>query len=200
MTIEARITPIWKKQKLFVSLFLIAFGGYFFFDGLVGYPNKNVRYREWKRFRDEGKLADWDAFAKGRGWKVNEWVRYAEEHNWKEPYPAEALGPDKIREQFFFGTLTALSGLIVLAYWAQQIRRVLRLDDEGVTSPAGTRVPFTAITGLGLKKWESKGYAKVRYALGGRKGEFLIDDYKFDTEPTRAIVDEIKRRIEERPA
>ena len=200
MTIEARITPIWKKQKLFVAIFLMAFGGWFFWDGFVGYPRKNERYAAWRGYVTEGREAEWAEFAKAKGWKADEWPAYVKEHNLDVKSRTAAMTPEQIAGQKVYGGITALIGLIVLAYWAQQIRCVLRLDDEGVTSPAGTRVPFTAITGLGLKKWESKGYATVRYALGGRKGEFLIDDYKFDTEPTRAIVDEIKRRLEERPA
>jgi hypothetical protein len=87
---------------------------------------------------------------------------------------------------------------VTLGYWAQQIRRTLKLDDEAVTSPAGTRVPIECITGVGLKKWESKGFATVRYELNGRKGEFIVDDYKFDTDAAREIVDFIKQRLESR--
>jgi hypothetical protein len=77
---------------------------------------------------------------------------------------------------------------------------VLKLDDEAVTTPSGTRVPFDAITGLGLKKWEPKGLATVRYELSGRKGQFVVDDYKFETAPTRQILEEIKKRLEGRGA
>jgi hypothetical protein len=200
MTLEARITPIWRKQKLFVAIFFIAFGGYFFWDGAVGYPRKNERYAEWKRFRDEGRSNDWAAYAGQKGWKVDEWPRYAEEHGWKEPYPEVALGPGKITEQYAFGALWSLIGLAIFAYWAQQIRRVLKIDDSAVTSPAGTRVPFEAITGLGLKKWDSKGLATVKYQVAGRSGSFVVDDYKYDTEPAREILQEIKRRLEARAA
>jgi len=198
MTLEARITPIWRKQKLFVAIFFIAFGGYFFWDGAVGYPRKNARYVEWKRFRDEGRSNDWAAYAAEQGWKVDEWPRYAEEHGWKEPYPEVALGPGKITEQFVFGGIWTAVGLVILGYWAQQVRRVLRIDDSAVTAPSGTRVPFDSITGLGLKKWDSKGLATVKYQVDGRSGSFVVDDYKYDTEPARQILDEIKRRLEER--
>jgi hypothetical protein len=200
MTLEARITPIWRKQKLFVALFFIAFGGYFFWDGAIGYPRKNVRYAEWKRFRDEGRSNDWVTFAQQKGWKADEWTKYANEHGWKEPYPDVALGPNKITEQYVFGAIWSVIGLGILGYWAQQIGRVLRIDDTAVTSPAGTRVPFEAITGLGLKKWDSKGLATVKYQVDGKNGSFVVDDYKFDTEPSRQILDEIKRQLETRAA
>lgn len=184
MTLEARVTPIWKKQKLFVALFMMAFGGYFFWDGAVGWPRSNERFRKFEELQHDPEA--WAAYAKQRGWTT------------KKP---EKIHTEKdIQGQFVFGSLFSLIGVITLVYWAQQVRRRLKMDDESVTSPAGTRVPFSSVTGLGLKRWESKGFATVRYELNGRKGEFLVDDYKFETEPAHKIVDEIKRRLEERAA
>ena len=45
MTVEARITPIWKKQKLLLGLLMLGFGAWFLFDGLIGYPNVTARSR-----------------------------------------------------------------------------------------------------------------------------------------------------------
>ena len=185
MSLEARVTPIWKKQKLFVALFLIAMGGWFYFDGKVGYPRSNERYNAWAKFRSDGNLQDWPVFAK--------------EHGWVEKPPEHEFTRAQIQGQFVYGTLGAVLGLITLAYWFTQKDRVLSADDEAVTTPAGTRVPFAAITGLGLKKWDSKGLATVRYGIDGRKGAFVVDDYKFDTDPTRKILDEIKARLAARP-
>ena len=199
MSLEAHITPVWKKQKLFVSLFLLAFGAWFFYDGFVGYPKKNAHYSVWRRSKVEGNESIWTDYAKAHDLKLDHWANQAREHNWREDHlPPQALTDAQIRGQFVFGSIAAAIGLIILAYWKQQIGRVLRMDDEAVTSPAGTRVPFVAITGLGLKKWESKGYATVRYEIDGRKGEFLIDDYKFDTEAARKIVEEIKAQLSAR--
>ena len=59
-------------------------------------------------------------------------------------------------------------------------------------------MPFRAITGLGKKRWDSKGIAVVRYELQGRKGEFIVDDYKFEAEPARKILDEIESELRAR--
>ena len=184
MTLEARVTPIWRKQKLFVAVFMIAFGGYFFYDGAIGWPRSNERYYKSQEFKKTNDDPGWKAYAKQRGWS--------------EKAPEKAYKKSEIDMQYVYGVILAVVGLVTLGYWAQQIRRTLKLDDEAITSPAGTRVPFQSITGLGLKKWESKGYATVRYEVNGRKGEFLIDDYKFDTDTTREIVDMLKQRLESR--
>jgi hypothetical protein len=184
MTLEARVTPIWKKQKLFVALFMIAFGGYFFYDGAIGWPRGNERFLKYEEFAQAQNLDGWNAYAKERGWSTKK--------------PEKLHTRADIVGQYVFGSIFTLIGLVTLGYWAQQIRRTLKLDDEAVTSPAGTRVPFESITGLGLKKWESKGLATVRYEITGRKGEFIVDDYKFDTDTTRQILEEVKRRLEKR--
>ena len=181
MPAEARVTPIWKKQKLFVAIFLLAIGGWFFYDGQIGYPKKNERWREYEKFKEADRVSEWPDYAKGRGWSATP------EH--------KLLTHEDIVGQFAFGGLAALLGVITLAYWAIQKGRVVKTDADAVRTPAGTRVPFAAITGLGLKKWESKGLATVRYEIEGRKGAFVMDDYKFETEPTRKIMDEIKARL-----
>lgn len=181
MPAEAPIAPIWRKQKLFVSLFLIAFGGWFFLDGWRTYPRSNERWTAFEQLKNEGRLAEWPALADSRGW-VHE-------------QPHKFYTPAMIREQYALGSLVSLAGAIFLAYWATQIRRVLRSDEEAVYTPAGTRVPFEAITGIGKKRWESKGIATVRYQLNGRQGQFLVDDYKFETAPARQILAEIEEKL-----
>ena len=181
MPAEAPVSSIWKKQKFFVSLFLLAVGGWFFWDGAIGYPRSNERWSKHQEFKDAQNLAGWHDYAKAKGWK-------------DEP-PHKLFKREDLVAQYVCGGLAALIGVIVLTYWATQIRRVLRTDDEAVYSPAGTRVPFGAITGLGKKRWESKGFATVRYQIDGKQGQFVIDDYKFETEPTRKILAEIESKL-----
>jgi hypothetical protein len=184
MSISARITPTWKKQKLFVSIFLLLFGAYFFLDGAVVWPRSNERYLKHKEFIERDDLAGWNEYAANRGWQTA---------------PPEKLHTSAdIAGQFLFGSICVAGGIVALAYWSVQIRRSIRLEGETIFSPEGKRIPVEAITGLGLKRWESKGLATVRYELGGRRREFVIDDYKFEAEPCRTIVDELKRLLEAR--
>jgi hypothetical protein len=181
MPAEARIAPIWKKQKLFVAIFFIALGAWFWWDGLVGYPRSNERWNAYETYKKEERLAEWPAYAKSKGWV--------------EQQPHKLHKKEDIIGQYVFGTLCDVVGLILLVYWYTQIRRVIRTDEEAVYTPSGRRVPFEAITGIGKKHWENKGIAKVRYTLDGRHGQFVVDDYKFETEPTRQILTEIEERL-----
>ena len=181
MPAEARISSTWRNQKLLVSLFVIGFGCYFFFDGLWNWPRSNVRWEAYEKFKTESRLTEWPAYAESQGWV--------------EEQPHKFYKREDLIGQYAFGTLLVGIGAIVLIYWATQIRRVVRTDDEAVHTAAGNRVPFTAITGVGKKQWETKGIARVRYEIDGRKGEFVVDDYKFDTEPSRVILKEIEEKL-----
>ena len=138
MPAEARVTPIWKKQKLFVAIFLLAIGGYFFFDGTYTWPKSNEVWLVHKKFEDEDRRTEWPDFARSHGWNVTPPHKFYER--------SDIVG------QFAFGGLAALLGVITLAYWAIQKGRVVKTDADAVHTPAGTRVPFAAITGVGDRK------------------------------------------------
>jgi hypothetical protein len=181
MPAEARIAPIWKKQKLFVAIFFLLFGAWFWYDGLYKYPFSNERWTEYEKHKQEERLNDWPTFAKEKGWS-------------SKP-PEKFYKRSDIVGQYVFGALCDIIGAILLVYWATQIRRTLRTDEDAVYTPSGTRVPFDAITGIGKKHWDAKGIAKVRYTLDGRQRQFIVDDYKFEMEPTRQILDEIEQKL-----
>ena len=195
MPAEARVTSIWKKQKLAVALILLAASLPFFYDGAVGYEKKNDRYREWKKFADEERETQWPAFAKQKGWKAEEWPDYVREHKLSGHLPEVPFPSAKIIEQYVCAALALIFGAITLAYWAMQKGRTVKTDAEAVHTPSGRRVPFSAITGIGKKKWDAKGLATVRYEIEGRKGEFELDDYKYDRDPTHAILAEIEQHL-----
>jgi hypothetical protein len=186
MPAEARISSIWKKQKLFIAIFLLALGGWFFYDGLVKWPFDNERWTKYEEFENARNMAGWREYARSRGWVTEK--------------PHKFHTQSDLVGQYAFGGLLTLIGGIVLVYWLTQKGRVLRSEADAVITPAGTRVPFDAITGMGLKDWDAKGIARVRYQLDGKQGQFVIDDYKFEPDPTRQIFAEIEQRLKARTA
>jgi len=181
MPAEARITSVWYKQKLFVALFLLGIGAWFYWDGFVGYPRSNERFLVHQDLVKNDHEGDWPAVAGQKGWTTE--------------VPHKLYNAGEVRLQWICGTFASLLGIISLVYWFTQKSRILRTDDEAVYSPAGTRVPFQAITGLGKKKWEAKGLATVLYEIDGRTGRFVLDDYKFDYEATHQILTEIEEKL-----
>lgn len=181
MPIEARVTKIWKNQKALLVLLLLGFCIAFLFDGFIRYPRLNAQYRKYREFAEAKDEKGWETFAASQGW--------------------DATPPEKEHseiEQFVWAGMTGILGLIALTFWLTQRNRVLRMDDEAVTSPSGTRVPFSAITGIDSKKWKSKGIARIKYSLDGKHGVFVVDDYKFERKATDEIYEEIEKRLNAR--
>jgi hypothetical protein len=178
MPAEARVTSIWKMQRLFVALFFIGLAGYFCWDGKIGYPRKNERWLAYEKHRTEDRISEWPADAASRGWT--------------DKVPEKFYGRGDILMQFVCAGLFGCLGLIVLGYWAAQKDRVLKTAEGSLIEPSGKRIPFGSITGLGKKNWEKKGLATVRYEVEGRRGKFVLDDYKFEAEPTHKILAEIE--------
>jgi len=178
MTVEAKITSIWKKQKGFLALFFVGIGLWFLFDGKVGFPKSNDRWLAHEKFKTENRLSEWPQFAKNAGWN--------------ETPPHKYYKKNDIAAQYFIGALAVVFGMAVFIYWAGQIKLVFKLEEGAVIIPGGKRVPFESITGINRKKWDDKGLATIYYSIDGRAGKFILDDYKFDPQPMREIMKEIE--------
>lgn len=181
MAVVARISAIWSKQKLFVAVFFLAIGAYFFFDGIYTWPKSNQRWDAQQDFEDRGKKEEWPAYAAAKGWVTKK--------------PEKRYGQGDIVGQFVFGGVATATGLLLYIYWLTQRKRQLKIEDGAVYTPSGARVPFASIRGLGKKRWDTKGIAIVRYEDNGRLLQFVVDDYKYETEPTRQILDTIEQQL-----
>ena len=178
MPAEARITKLWSQQKGLIPFMFIAFGLYFTFDGLVGYPRSDERWHAHEKLKTE----------------PGAWEKYCAERGWKTAPPEHEYGPTKYREQYFFGGLTGLVGIFSLIYWARQRRTVIHNDEEALFSPSGTRVPYGAITAVDARRWKAKGLATVRYTINGGKGQFVLDDAKWDPKALDTIMQDLRER------
>jgi len=168
----------WIQQKGLIPVFLIGFGLWFLWDGLIGYPRSNERWDAHERLKD--KSGEWEKLCAARGWKT-------------EP-PHRRFEQSDIVGQYVFAGLTGAMGLFSLIYWLRARRSVLRSDAEAVFTPSGTRVPYESITQVDRRKWKSKGLATVFYSLNGAKGRFVLDDAKYEPTALDAILDDIVQR------
>jgi hypothetical protein len=181
MPFEARVTSIWKTQRLFAALFFLGIAAYFLWDGQIGYPRSNVRWLAHAQLEKDNRSSEWPAYAAERGWT--------------DKVPEKFHTSGGITMQFVCAAVLGIPGLILLAYWAVQKNRILKTTDDALIEPSGKRIPFASITGLGKKDWDAKGFATVRYEMNGRRGQYVLDDYKFESEPTRHILAEIEERL-----
>lgn len=178
MPAEARITKLWTQQKGIIPFLFLAYAAWFLWDGFIGYPRSNERWDKHEELKADN--AAWEKYCAERGWKT-------------EP-PHRRLESKDILGQFVVGGITGAIGLFALIYWQRQRRTVVRSDEEGVTTPSGKRVPYTAITHVDKRRWKAKGLSTVRYTLNGENGQFILDDAKHDPKALDIILGDIVSR------
>ena len=83
MPAEARVTKMWTQQKGLIPLLFLAFGAYFLFDGFIGYPRSDERWKAHQELKDQ----------------PGAWEKLCAERGWKTDPPEKYLGPEKYREQ-----------------------------------------------------------------------------------------------------
>jgi hypothetical protein len=165
MTHQATLSSTWRNRQLVLSAALIALAAWFFYDGAIGFPKKNVRFRAYQELKKEG--------------RESEWVATAEKNGWPRKLPEKEYKPVDLKGQFVLGGACLLAGFFAAGLLVSGFRQRLHSDDEAIYGASGRRVPFSAITGLDKRKWESKGIVVALYEMDGRKGRLTLDDYKF---------------------
>ncbi len=165
METVARLSSTWRNRQLMIAGFLAAFALWFLYDGLIGYPAKHERF-----------LAHQELVETGR---VSEWPQLSREKNWPLKPPEHGYGPEKSREQFWMAGIALAGSTVALALLLLSLPRTIRSDGEAAYSDKGKRVPFSAVTSVNKKKWDSKGIAVAHYQANGSARKLVIDDYKY---------------------
>jgi hypothetical protein len=178
MDITTRVSKEWKKRQIIIASLLAALGGWFYYDGAIDYPRKNVRYDQFTAWEAEGKTAEQtEALARERGWPAKK--------------PEKRYSDSYLVGQFVMGHASVAGALAAAVWLALAFRRSPSADAEAAYGANGTRVPFAAIREIDRRKWENKGIAYALYEIGGRRGRLTLDDYKY--QGAEAII----RRAEE---
>ena len=167
------------------AIALICAGGalWFYYDGAIGYPAQRERALKYQELEEKDQLDEWPKVAKENGWPAQD--------------PGEPKTEAEIAAQLVIGSLIAPFGVLYIVIFFRHVGRWIEADDDGLHTSAGQHVPYANIVRLEKKKWDAKGIARAYYEQDGRRGKVLLDDWKFDTEPTRAILRQVESQIPE---
>ena len=182
MPIRANISPGFVWRLALVAEFCFGMALWFLFDGLVTYPRQRERALEYQRVGKEDRLDPWGELARQRGWSIEN--------------PGEPKTEADSQEQFVFVGLLIPPGLIFLYRFLRARKRWVEANETGLVASWGQKVEFDEIVALNKKQWAKKGIAKVIYQADGRNRRFILDDWKFEAEPTEAILREVEARID----
>jgi len=192
MQIRAENDPRYSRKFLLMGIGALGFAMYCLYDGLAGYPARRERgFSEYRSFfKDEHRktmsLAQFEIV--GDPDERLKWNVY--EHDNGIP-----SGPDVVM-QFIMATVSTIAGLALLSIPLRARGRWVEISDAGLTSSWGDGFRFDEVELVNKRKWRGKGIATVTYVAGGRRRNFVLDDYKFDRYATDAILYELEQRID----
>ncbi len=168
--IVCRSTPWYHKRRIAMLLLVFGFSIAFFYDWSIRYPKHREAQTENRRLVSEmGETEGTAAYAK-----------LAEEKGWPAKPDLHKDYDYAIKEQLFFGILTAVCGAVMLFFYLRTTRGALTADRESFTAPGGPRVPFASAFRIDRRKWDHKGLAYVHYRdAQGKERRAVIDDLIF---------------------
>ncbi|MEM8874748.1 MAG: hypothetical protein AAGD32_10880 [Planctomycetota bacterium] len=174
--ITAKPNRFFNGKWIVFGLLLIAGGGWFAYDGFIGYPAENERIDELNELADQAKL-DLDTDAED-AYRL-ELRELGDRHS-----------DTSIRAQILLGFLLPVGGLALIGWTLWAARSEVRLDENDTLHVAGhPPVPLSAITDIDDERWEKKGVSRMAYEVGGQSGVIKLDDFIFDRPPTDKIHD-----------
>jgi len=187
----AHVSKEWKRRILLIALFILGASGWFFYDGLIGYPKNNERAEIYLPLKEELK--------EDRLKLEEEWSNIVEEKGWSPKPPKKIYSDQDILTQFIFAGVGFLGVIGTLVYYFWSLPRTLSYQDGKLTLPDGKVIDIYTIKNIDKRAWKSKGIAKVRYeAAPGQFVKAQLDDYKFIG--TAEMLDDIQSRLQPKKA
>lgn len=185
MAVRANISKgyIWRPGLIGVAA--LVFSAWFFYDGFVKYPHMKLMSDErtaiYQKHIDPNEAErEWAELAGSKGWPVDK--------------PTAKTDTD-IMTQKILGGITAPVGLYFLFTFVMSLGRWVEADEQGVRTRGGQETDYASIKSIDKSRWQSKGIAVVQYEKNGQAGRITLDDWKFEREPTKRILEAIEERM-----
>lgn len=192
MPIRANISQGFVWRLGLVTLFCFGMALWFLYDGVVAWPRQreqiladpelSERAEVFQKLKKEGREKhDWPSIAQERGWPTND--------------PELPRTEVEILGQYVLAGMLVPPALFFLFRFLRARKRWVEADEAGLRASWGQQLQFDQIVLLNKKQWAKKGIAKITYEQGGRKRRFILDDWKFEADPTVSILREVEARI-----
>lgn len=152
-------------------------------DASVVYPEQMERYKYFADYKTNN--PDWQT----------SWYPHAESKGWPAEEPPERSQGDIMTQWVMLG-LTGPIGLYCLAMVVVWQRKFIAVDEQALYAQGDQRAAWDQITEIDANRWKSKGIARVTYEPdAGGSGTIVLDDWKFEREPTVAIFNTLRENV-----
>lgn len=186
MDLKATLASSYRNRLILIAVAAMLYSAWCTYDALYGYPKKERIYEKFVETQE--KYPDtWSA----------EWEKTATEQGWDTSNTPEAPGDWDIATQWIQFAVVFPIGAYCLFSLAMWQRRYIGADESKLYSHAMDGVTFDAVTRIDAARWESKGIAVIYYDAGQGEKSLVLDDWKYEREPSDAIFDRLRENIGE---
>lgn len=182
MAEKATIRKGYRWRLVILATIALALGGWFIYDGTVGYPQKQRAAQAWLHIKQKY----------GQNWPAH-WAKIRRKHHW--PVQPAVVTDWDIRTQFIYAAACLIFGLFAAMGFVRVSRRWIETDEIGLHTNRGLHVPWENIELLDKARWDKKGIAIVHYQQNGKSGRLTLDDWKYDAAATTAIVAQVEQKL-----
>jgi hypothetical protein len=184
MAVRANISKgyIWRPGLIGVAA--LFFSAWFLYDGMVKYPLQQKQSQEHADIYQ----THTDPIAAERAWET-----LAAEKGW--PTKTTPREDKDIFTQKLLAGITGPVGLYFMVTFLFSLGKWVEADENGVRTRSGQTTDYTSIKSVDKSRWKSKGIAVVHYETSGQPGRITLDDWKYEREPTKRILEAIDERM-----
>ena len=186
--LRARISNGYRGRLALIGLGLTAFGCWALYDGFIGYPAKAEVFAQLQQMQEERE--DW----------ATGWATYAQERGYEtNPNKVKELNAKDIWTQHVMAGICLPIGGFFLFNFLRSGGRTVEADENGIRGREGSAA-WDDVSDLDDSRWRTKGIARVQFKKpDGTEGKILLDDWKFDREPTVEIHDLVMKKLGRTP-
>ncbi len=185
MAVRANISKSYIWRPGLIGVAALVFCAWFLYDGMVKYPLEQKQWQEHSRIYQDHT----DPNEAGRAWEA-----LATKNGWPTTKPTQREDRDIFTQKLLAG-ITGPVGLYFMVTFLMSMGRWIEADENGVRTRSGKTTDYASIKSIDKSRWKSKGIAVVHYGSGGSKERITLDDWKFDREPTKRILEAIEDRM-----
>jgi hypothetical protein len=172
-------------------LLLIALGALFYaalcvYDARIKYPDQIRANERIEELKAEHPI-DWK----------DRWPEVAKENGWDGTKEPKDRSQGDIATQWWQFAVVFPIGMYCLISVLIWSRRSIGIDETKFYAYGGVEVPFEEITRIDAARWDNKGIARVYYNAGEVEKSVIIDDFKFERQPTNEIFKRLKEEVGE---
>ncbi|NIO34589.1 MAG: hypothetical protein GTO26_06335 [Planctomycetales bacterium] len=177
---RARIARGFILRLGIVAVVATGFALWALYDGFIAYPQQQQRARKYQELAGEDEIMD-DV-------EQEQWDQLAAENGWPQDDPGPPKTKYDIAMQYMMAATAAPFGLLYLVFFLRNWGRWIEATNRGLNTSWNQSFDYDQIISLDKKQWQKKGIVKIQYAQDGRQRRLVLDDFKYEFEPTKNIL------------